>query len=198
MEKIINLNLGVIRGGPQQAVFDPPEVIYMAGWYIDVRTGAIVYYDPTADKFLTPQGTVYVPLGYMNPAPKQVTLASGDSLKIKLGFKYMGPAVIGVTGYNVIGVYGVGFAEQIMKTQTFNIPENKTTTPIDVSNEATILIPTNIDPSWNDIYVKMYGGTPSIGGAATTPYITGYIDALVIVGIAPVITGFQITDFSKV
>jgi hypothetical protein len=66
-----------------------------------------------------------------------------------------------------------------------------------VSNSHTFAIPTNIGSDWNDIYVKMYGGTPSLGSDVVPSYIFGYENALIIVGTQPNITEFKIADFAK-
>ena len=67
-----------------------------------------------------------------------------------------------------------------------------------VSDSYTFTIPTGIGSDWDDIYVKIFGGSPSIAGQATTPYLFGYENALTIAGIQPNITEFKIADFAKV
>ena len=57
-------------------------VTLAAGWYIDPRTGVKVFYEPNSQNFYTMAGGVYIPLGYMNPAPKQVSIGQGERLKI--------------------------------------------------------------------------------------------------------------------
>lgn len=190
--------------GPQQSAQQAVLPAYSAGWYIDPNTGALLYYDPAQGKFFTPQGGVYYPLyasGQWPPiaAPKTIAIAPGDHLKVTLSFKYIGPAVTGVTGYYAIGVYGGGgFGETMYGTTSFNIPANLTATPITVTNYYTFTIPTNVDTNWKDIYVKMYGGSPSVGSSLLPNYIFGYTGALTIVGNEPTITDFQILDFAKV
>jgi hypothetical protein len=197
--KTLALDLGLIEV-PHQNGADPPVDPVAAGYYVDVRTGQQVYFDPNSAKFYTLAGGVYIPLGYMNPAPKQVAVAPGDKLKITISFKYTGPAITGVTGYYCIGVYGTfGFNETMVGQTSFNIP--MVTTPPsapNVTDSYTFTIPTNIGSDWDDIYVKIFGGTPSIGGSATTPYLFGYENALIIAGINPSITEFKIADFAKV
>ena len=194
--KTLALNLGVF--GALQDGEDPPD--YAAGWYIDSQTGQRIFYDPNTHKFYTLAGGVYIPLGYMNPAPKQVSLAPGDRLRITLSFKYTGPAVSGVTGYYCIGVYGTfGFDEKMVGQTTFSIPQvvSSPSAP-NVTDSYTFTIPTSVGTNWDDIYVKIFGGSPSIAGQATTPYLFGYENALVIAGIQPNITEFKIADFAKV
>ena len=192
--KTMELNFGVIK--PQQA--DSPS--YARGWYVDPATGQSVYYDPDTRNFYTMQGGIYLPLGYMNPAPKQVTLAPGDNLKISVSFKYTGPAITGACIRYCVGVYGTfGFNEQLVAIESFNIPQVVTApSSPNVSNSHTFAIPTNVGTDWTSIYVKMYGGTPSLGSDVTPSYIFGYQDALVIVGTQPSITEFKIADFAKV
>jgi hypothetical protein len=82
---------------------------------------------------------------------------------------------------------------------TFNIPQVTTAPSVpNVSDSYTFTIPTGIGTNWDDIYVKIFGGSPSIAGEATTPYLFGYENALVIAGVEPSITEFKIADFAKV
>jgi hypothetical protein len=197
--KNLALDLGafkVLQEYPDPKLVDP----VLSGWYVDPRTGQRIFYDSTAGKFFTLAGGVYIPLGYMNPAPKQVAVAPGDRLKITLSFKYTGPAITGVTGYYCIGVYGLfGFNETMVGQTTFSIPQvvSLPSAP-NVTDSYTFTIPTSIGTDWDDIYVKIFGGNPSIGGQATTPFLFGYENALTIAGIQPSITEFKISDFAKV
>ena len=176
------------------------QQLAFSGWYRDPVTGQQYYYDAVQNQWYVYAAGYLYALGYMNPAPKQVTLAPGDKLKITLSFKYTGPAVTGVSSRYCIGAYGAtGFDEKIYLTPTFNIPANLTATPVTVTNEATFTLPASPGADWDDIYVKIWGGTPSIGGSELSPnYIFGYENALIIVGITPVITEFKILDFVKV
>ncbi|KTB47835.1 hypothetical protein DEALK_06800 [Dehalogenimonas alkenigignens] len=172
----------------------------LPGWYVDPVTGQRVFFDPVAGKFFTVAGGVYIPLGYMNPAPKQVAVAPGDRLMVSISFKYTGPAISGVTGYYCIGTNGMfGFDEKLVQLTTFSIPQ-VTSPPSypNVTNSFTFTIPSNVDTNWDDIYVKIFGGTPSIGGQATTNYLFGYENALLVAGIQPTISEFKISDFAKV
>jgi hypothetical protein len=150
------------------------------------------YYNPVS-------GWYYSPLGYMNPAPKTVTLYPGDKLKITLAFNYTGQAVDGVYARYAIGVYGAyGFDEKVYVTKTFNIPANLSTVPITVTDEAILTLPTSgVGADWNDICVKIWNN--EIGGTELlTSYIFGYENAIVIAGVTPTITQFKILDFGKV
>lgn len=197
--KTLELNLGgfkLLQDDSIQQLEDPA----VSGWYIESRTGQRVFYDSTAGKFFTLAGGVYIPLGYMNPAPKQVAVAPGDRLKITLSFKYTGPAITGITGYYSIGINGIfGFDERLTQRTSFNVPQ-VTTPPSspNVSDSYTFTIPTGIGTNWDDIYVKIFGGSPSIGGEATTSFLFGYENALTIAGVDPSITEFKISDFAKV
>jgi len=197
--KTLDLSLKAIR--VLQDGSDPPEeALLVPGWYVDPQTRLRIYYDPGSAKFYTLGGGVYIPLGYMNPAPKQVAVAPGDRLKVTISFKYTGPAVTGVTGYYCIGVYGTfGFDERLVQRTTFNLPQvtSPPSSP-NVSDSYTFTIPTGIGTNWDDIYVKIFGGSPSIAGEATTPYLFGYENALTIAGVQPNITEFKIADFAKV
>jgi hypothetical protein len=178
----------------------PSENPPVSGWYLDPATGQRLFYDSGEGKFYTMAGGVYIPLGYMNPSPKQVALAPGDRLQITLSFKYTGPAITGVTGYYCIGVYGTfGFNETMVGQTSFSIPQ-VTTPPSspNVNNSYTFTIPTSIGTDWDDIYVKIFGGTPSLGSSALTSYLFGYENALIIVGTNPSISEFKISDFVKV
>ncbi|MFH1087052.1 MAG: hypothetical protein V1737_00520 [Chloroflexota bacterium] len=197
--KTLELGLKAIR--VLQDGSDPPEeALLVPGWYVDPQTGQRIYYDPGSAKFYTLAGGVYIPLGYMNPAPKQVAVAPGDRLKVTISFKYTGPAVTGVTGYYCLGVNGLfGFDEKLVQRTTFNLPQvtSPPSSP-NVSDYYTFTIPTGIGTNWDDIYVKIFGGSPSIAGEATTPYLFGYENALTIAGVQPNITEFKIADFAKV
>ena len=61
--KTLALDLGSV------GVLQDGVVSLAAGWYIDPRTGVRVFYDPNSQNFYTMSGGVYIPLGYMNPAP---------------------------------------------------------------------------------------------------------------------------------
>ena len=197
--KTLALDLGAFKL-LQEAPGQPSQDPTLSGWYVDQRTGQRIFYDSTAGKFFTLAGGVFIPLGYMNPAPKQVAVAPGDKLKITLSFKYTGPAITGLTGYYCLGIYGTfGFNETMVGQTTFSIPQVVTppSSP-NVTDSYTFTIPTSIGTNWDDIYVKIFGGNPSVGGSATTSFLFGYENALTIAGIEPSITEFKISDFAKV
>ncbi len=76
--KTLALNLGLV-GVLQERIVSPAP-----GWYLDPLTGQRIFYDPNTQNFYTLAGGVYIPLGYMNPAPKQVSLGPGEKLKITI------------------------------------------------------------------------------------------------------------------
>jgi len=185
--KTLALDLGVIR--VLQAGEDQP---YQAGWYVDPITGQRVYYNPETQNFYTMAGGVYIPLGYMNPSPKQVAVAPGEKLRITMSFKYSGPAISGAVCYYSIGVYGaLGFDEKITGQNSKSIPQY--TTPTLVTDSYTFTIPTSVGTNWDDIYCKIYSGSPSVPQS-----LFGYENALLIVGKDPTISEFTIADFVKV
>ena len=85
--KTLELGLKMIR--VLQDGTDPPEeALLVPGWYVDPQTGQRIFYDPDSQKFYTMAGGVYIPLGYMNPAPKQVSIGPGEKLKITISYKF--------------------------------------------------------------------------------------------------------------
>lgn len=190
----LTLPLGTIR--PQQS--DAPALA--AGWYWDINRGIAVYYDPNSQRFYTLQSGILVPLANWNTPPKQVSLAPGDKLQMTLAFQYIGPAVTGVLTRFSIGVKGAfGYTEYLAGTPSFNIPANLTGTPTEVTCSNTFNIPSNVGSDWDDVHVKIWGGTPNLGGSEQLPaYEFGFENALLIVSAQPSITEFKIKDFVKV
>jgi hypothetical protein len=200
MEKTLALDLGVFKVLQGSSISEVQQDLLAPGWYIDPRTGQRIFYDPDTRNFYTLGGGVYLPLMSLATPPKQVTVASGDRLKLDVSFKYTGPVITGASIRYCVGHNGAfGFTEQLVAIETFNIPLVVTppSSP-NVVNSHTFNIPTNVGTDWTSIYVKMYGGTPSLGGEVIPSYIFGYQDALVIVGTQPNITEFKIADFAKV
>lgn len=184
--KTLELSLGGIR--PLQSEVQE----YAPGWYVDPQTGQPVYYDPESHNFYTLGGGIYLPLGYMNQAPKQISLGPGEQLKITISYKYVGPAVSSVVERFCIGIYGAfGFTEQIVGTNTRNLSQS--TTPLTYTAERTLTIPSGVGTDWDDIYCKVSGGTPGVNES-----IFGYENALLITGKDPTISEFKISDFVKV
>ncbi len=189
--KTLAINLGEFKALEINTPGQIPEPS-AAGWYIDPRTGERVFYDPDSHKFYTLTGGVYIPLGYMNPAPKQVTLAPGEKLRINMSFKYSGPAITSAICYYSIGVYGLfGFDEKMVGQNSKSLPQY--TTPTQVTDSYTFTLPTGVGNDWDDIYCKIYGGTPGVPQT-----LFGYEQALLIVGKDPNISEFMIADFARV
>ena len=186
--KTMALDLGGIR--TLQYEGDQPE--YQAGWYVDPVTGQPIFYDPNTQSFYTMAGGVFIPLGYMNPSPKQVAVGPGEKLKITISYKYSGPAITGAIEYFSIGTYGTfGFDEKMSAKNTRNLPAS--TTPVSYTGSYTFTIPTNVGSNWDDIYCKIYNGSPGVSQT-----LFGYENALLIVGEEPTISDFEIADFVKV
>ncbi len=184
--KTLSLDLGVL-----QVKADPP-VAYQTGWYVDPQTGQRIFYDPNNQNFYTLAGGVYIPLGYMNPAPQQVPIGPSERLKVTISYKYSGPAISGAIERFCVGVYGAfGFNEQMVGENSKNLPAS--TTPQPYTGQYTFTIPSNVGGDWDDIYCKIYGGSPSV-----PQNLFGYENALIIVGKEPLISEFKIEDFVKV
>lgn len=166
-----------------------------SGYYYDPITGQKYYYDATINQWysVSATGLLYALAAYMNPAPKQVSLSPGEKLKVTITYKYAGPAVTGAVERFCIGVYGVlGFDEKVYGTNTKNLPQY--TTPTLITSEHTLTLPaTGVGFDWNDIYAKISGGSPSVPES-----LFGYENALIIVGVQPIITEFKILDYAKV
>jgi hypothetical protein len=186
--KTLDLNLGRIRVLQDNTI----SPVYLEGWYIDPLTNQRVYYKAETETFYTMAGGVYIPLGYMTPAPKQVALGPGEKLKITISYKYSGPAVSGAIERFCIGVYGTfGFNETLVGENTRSLPAS--TTPLQYTGSYTFTIPTSVGSDWDDIYCKVYGGSPGVPQT-----LFGYEQALLIVGKDPTISEFTIADFAKV
>jgi len=184
--KTLNLELGTVK------VLQETARPLVSGWYVDPQTGTSVYYDTITQNFYTLSGGIFIPLGYMNPAPKQVSIGPGQQLRITISYKYTGPAVSGAIERFCIGVYGtLGFNETLYGENSRSLVA--TTTPTTYTGSYTFTIPSNVGTDWNDIYCKIYGGSPGISQT-----LFGYENALLIVGKDPTISEFTIADFVKV
>ncbi len=186
--KTLALDLGQVRTMQDEIV---PQS-FLEGWYVDPATGQRVFFDGETETFYTMAGGVYIPLAYMNPAPKQVAVAPGDRLRITISYKYSGPAITGIKERFVIGIYGTfGFNDAVSGENVRNLPASST--PTSYTGEYVLTIPANVGNDWDDIYCKVYGGSPSVPEA-----LLGYSQALLIVGKDPAISEFAIADFIKV
>ncbi len=192
MIKTLKLDLGIVRA------MQVPSL--SSGWYVNPVTGQRYYYNAAERQWYVYAAGLLYAMSYMNPAPKQVSVAPGDQLKVIISFGYMGPAISSVLSRWCIGVFGAaGFTEQVVATPTFNVPANSSSTPITVTQQNIFTIPAGVGTDWTSIYVKMWGGSPDIGGSEQLPaFIYGYQDALVITGAIINISNFVIADFVKV
>src|SRR4030042_5098790 len=168
--KTLALDLGLVR------VLQEGSPTYTSGWYVDPFTGQRLFYDQESQNFYTLAGGVFIPLGYMNPAPKQVTIGPGEKLKISISYKYSGPAVSGAIERFCVGVYGAfGFNEQLVGENTKSLASS--TTPLSYTGQYTFTIPTSVGGDWDDIYCKIYSGSPRVPpplfGGAKPPLVAG-------------------------
>ena len=182
--KTLELPLGTIVG-------DPPA--YETGWYQDLTTGEYYYYDATEKKwYIYAAGYLYALAIAELSAPKTVTVKAGDSLKISISYKYVGPAVTGAEEYFSIGYKdALGYHPKVTGTITRNLPI--CATPTSFTAEKTLIIPTNVALNWTYIECKVWHGTPDVPETGLR-----YANALEIVGITAEITEFSIVDFVKV
>ncbi len=189
MIKTLELKLATLKVGVLQQKADPA-----AGWYVNPITGQRYYYD--GQHLYALQNGIFV-LAFTNrqTAPKVVTLAPGDKLKITLGFNYSGPAVSGAQAYFGWGYFGIvgNWAPTQEIWVPFDIPANPSSTPAAVQQSYTFTIPTGVSSGPADILVQVNSGSPDVGQNDFA-----YNLALSLVGVSPVITNFTISDFVKV
>src|SRR4030043_1741865 len=153
--KTLALDLGLVR------VLQGDSPSYSSGWYLDPLTGQRLFYDQESQNFYTLAGGVYIPLGYMNPAPKQGPIGPGEKLKISISYKYSGPAVSGAIERFCVGVNGAfGFNEQLGGENTKSLASSAT--PMTYTSQYTFTIPTSVGGDWEDIYCKIYSGSPGV------------------------------------
>jgi len=178
--RMLQLNLGTL---------DPPE--YQTGWYRDPFTGQYYYYDAQAKQWYIYAAGILTPLTIASEtAPKVVSIAPGDTLRIEYSYKYSGPAIT-VTEYASIGVYGDItriYDEKVHKSRSRSLPES--TTPQTYTGTLDIILPVTAQTDWDDIEVKVYDGGKELG--------LRYIGALNIVAAVPEFSEFTIVDYAKV
>ncbi len=175
--------------GPQQLVLTPQET----GWYYNAETNTWVFYDAST-------GLLYPQISLPSWPYTKVAISPGDKVRVTVAFSYTGPAVSGIKSRWVIGTNGSwGFDEDIIETPTLSISANFSTSPASRTFVENMTIPSNVADDWDDIYVKIWGGSPSIGGSEAGPaFSIGYNDVFTIVGNEPTITDINITGISKV
>jgi len=167
---------------------DPPG--YQTGWYGDPLTGQYYYYDAQARQWYIYAAGVLTPLSIASEAaPKVVSIAPGDTLRISYSYKYSGPAIT-VTEYASIGVYGEVshiYDEKVSKSKTRSLPESAT--PTEYTGTIDIVLPVTAQTDWGDIEVKVFDGGKELG--------LRYIGALKIVAAVPEFSEFTIVDYSR-
>lgn len=194
MVKTLNISLGEVRG-LSLAGIDPivGQQLAVSGWYYDPITGKQYYYDATLNQWysVSAEGFLYALSIDILPTPKQIAVGAGDTVKISISYKYIGPAVTGVKEKFVIGHITLGaLYEDIIKEPTRNLLQ--TTTPVTYTQTQDLLIPSAVQNNWRVIECKVHGGSPSVG-----EFGVRYENALVIGGVQPNITEFAITDYYK-
>jgi hypothetical protein len=175
--------------GPQQLVLTPQET----GWYYNAETNTWVFYDANT-RLLYPQ--VSLPSW---PYSK-VAISPGDTVRVTVSFSYTGPAVSSLNSRWAIGVNGsFGFDEKIYVTPALSISANLSSSPAARTFVQNLTITSGVATNWDDIYMKIWGGSPSIGGSEAGPaFLIGYNDVFTIVGNEPTITDINITGITKV
>jgi len=167
---------------------DPPG--YQTGWYWDPLTGQYYYYDAQAKQwYIYAAGYLYPLEIATEPAPKTVSIAPGDTLRVEYSYKYQGPAIT-VTEYASIGVYGEVthiYDEKVHKSRTRSLLES--TTPQTYTGSLDIVLPTNAQTDWDDIEVKVFNGGKELG--------LRYLGALNIVAVVPEFSEFTIVDYAR-
>lgn len=170
------------------------DLTRQTGWYRDPITGEYYYYDASVKKWYIYSAGYLYPLAIAEEsAPKVVTLAAGDSLKITMSYKYTGPASNGVEEYFSIGWKDpiTGYHPKVTGTNTRNLPI--CATPTSFTSEKMLVIPAAVGLNWNHIECKVWHGTPDVPETGLR-----YIGALEIVGVEAEITEFAIVDYVKV
>jgi len=164
---------------------------YQTGWYQDPNTGQYYYYDASAKQWYIYSAGYLYPLEIASePAPKTVSIAPGDTLRVKYSYRYSGPAVT-VTEYASIGVYGEAthvYDEKVHQSRSRSLPES--TTPQLYSGSLDIVLPTTAQTDWDDIEAKVFNGSKELG--------LRYLGALGIVAVVPEFSDFAVTDYAKV
>jgi hypothetical protein len=167
----------------------------VAGWYQDSETGQWYYYDEDGQRYIYASGYLYAQMLWQ-PAPKVVNLKHGDTLRISVSFKYMGPAktckLYGSVGQK--SLFDV-FDEILSVTSaTFTIPQSD----VQTTQTRTVDIPITTAIAAG----KYYGiYTKIIDGVSFQEGVTGSValqDAVFVVAAEPTFSDFMITDYVKV
>ncbi len=197
MIKEITLPLGALEV-PELAAGQ----VLATGWYVDQATGLYYYYDAISGQwYYYAAGYIYPMAISWKPSPSpKLTLAVGDKLRIRLYFKYQGPAITNKTFHAAIGEepgaipppLGTDFAEIKCQVWSFNIPRCDTVTEI-TDNYIEIVIPSaaageciSAYVKWEQMFVKE--------GESTTPLYYNVADVLPAAG---EFSEFKISKFEK-
>lgn len=166
---------------------------YETGWYRDPNTNEYYYYDATEKKWYVYSAGLLYPLAIAEiSAPKTITIAAGDGVKITLSYKYAGPASSGVEEYFSIGWKDAfGYHPKVVGSNSRNLPVCGV--PTSFTSEKTLTIPTNVGTNWIYLECKVWHGSPDVPETGLR-----YKDAFQVVGITAVVTEFTIVDFVKV
>jgi len=163
---------------------------YQTGWYRDPVSGDYYYYDATAKQWYVQSAGYLYPLTIAKQdAPKTVSLAPGDTLRITFSYKYTGPA-ISVTEYASVGVYGDIthiYDEKVHKSHLRSLPESPV--PTTYNGSIDIVLPADAKTKWVDIECKVFGSGEELG--------LRYYAALNVVAVVPEFSEFTITDYVK-
>ncbi|GAI70877.1 unnamed protein product [marine sediment metagenome] len=204
MIKELNVSLGNIS----PATLDPPQVgvpvvapgqVLATGYYTEQTSGQLYYYDATVDQWY------YYAAGYLYPlaipweaSPSDmVDLVAGDTLRLNVTFKYIGPAVTR-TFHAAIGTnsksgsfdeWGGDWNPEV----EIDIPECGMLVPI--SKYIDILIPSGHGGDDGACYCKIMDGFTLTVGENCTPY---YYDVCHIIEPEGEFSEFAITKFEKV
>jgi len=194
MIKTLEVSLGEVRG-LSLAGIDPivGQQLAASGYYYDPITGQKYYYNAVQNQwfYVTASGLLQALSIVEQSAPKTVSVKAGDSLKISISYSYSGPAITGAEQYFSIGTKDIfGYHPKFEGTVTRNFPICGSATLF--TAEKTLLIPSNVGNDWTAIECKVWHGTPDAPETGRR-----YLDALVIVGLEAVITGFTIVDYVK-
>ncbi len=172
--------------------------VYAAGWDRDPATGQWYYYDEEGKRYAYVAGYIYPAMAF-EPAPTVVNVRQGDTLRIRVSFKYSGPAktckLRGCIG-NLGSAWPYSFDEILFAwSLSFTIPDSPS--PRTVTDKyVDIPITTKLAAGKSySIYAKLEDGISFQEG------VTGSValrDAVFVVSAEPTFSEFKIDDYQKV